>query len=166
MDGYLSKPFTRQGLLDALLRFTDARTDALAVPAGQVASPTTAASVHLILDKARFQQMDALFSSSSGNNFTMLLLSFQSNSAKRIEELRRAAERKDADAIAAVAHAIKGSSGNLGFVGMERIAEMLVRSAKLGRHEEFSTLLASLEDESQKVDAFLKSHLAKPPGGA
>ena len=164
MDGYLSKPFTRQGLLEALLRFTGARmTVPFVAPAPPVAAPAVTASADLTVNEARFREMDALFSSSPGNNYTMLLLTFQSNSARRIEELRHADASRDADAIAAVAHAIKGSSGNLGFVGMEMVADKLVRSARDGRHGEYSALIVSLQDELQKVDAFLKSHFAKPP---
>jgi len=167
MDGYLSKPFTRKGLATTLVRYTgvgamnrvaSAPGKATAAPPARPAAPD--------LDRARFREMDALFSGSPGGNYALLLLSFQSNSAKRIQELLRAVESGDASTVGAVAHAIKGSSGNLGFAGLQRMAGQLEHAAKNGRTEVFAAEVAAMQGELGRIATFLEGYFAKTSGDA
>jgi PAS domain S-box-containing protein len=162
MDGYLSKPFTRKGLLTTVIRYTGVgAANLVASVPGKATAESPAHPAAPDLDRARFREMDALFSSSPGGNYALLLLSFQSNSAKRIQELLRAVECNDASAVSAVAHAIKGSSGNLGFAGLQRMAGQLEHAAKENRTDVFAAQVVAMQEELARIATFLESYFAK-----
>jgi CheY-like chemotaxis protein len=162
MDGYLGKPFSRAGLHATLIRFAGADASRLALFAPETVVPKqTNPPMAPDLDHARFREMDALFSNSAGGNYASLLLSFQSNSEKRIQELRLAVECNDASTVLAVAHAIKGSSGNLGFAGLQRMAGQLEHAAKASRIDIVSAQVAAMQEELARIATFLESYFAK-----
>jgi PAS domain S-box-containing protein len=150
MDGYLSKPYGRTELLREIVRLTQA----CGPGAGQ--APAVASKPNL--DRARFRDMAQLLGSASSDSHGMLLQSFERNTEKRIQDLSRAIENRDAEAAYGVAHAIKGSSGNLGFVGLEQLAAQIERMARDGQLQALSGEVQAMVDELGRVRTFLQSY--------
>lgn len=88
----------------------------------------------------------------------MLLRSFQRNTEKRVDELARAIVAKDADAAYGVAHAIKGSSGNLGFVGLERLAGKIEGLARTRELDGVAAEMVAMREELGRVQLFLQDY--------
>ena len=87
---------------------------------------------------------------------------FVKDSGERLAGLRAAASSGDADALAAMAHALKGSSGTLGAKGVERLAARLEAMGREKRVEEAAPLVESLEAEiSEAVDLLRAGSLRK-----
>ncbi len=152
MDGYLGKPFSRQQLLRQLVRFTRNRKR---VP---VVSQTAASASRPNLDRTRFKDMEQLLGSASRDGHAMLLRSFQRNTEKRVDELARAIVAKDADAAYGVAHAIKGSSGNLGFVGLEQLAGKIECLARTRELDGVAAEMVAMREELGRVQLFLQDY--------
>jgi len=151
MDGYLGKPFSRQDLLQEMVRLTRSHKAAhRATEDAPVSKPN--------LDRARFKDMAQLLGSASSDGHAMLLRSFQRNTEKRVEELAHAIDGLDAEAAYGVAHAIKGSSGNLGFVGIEQLAGQIERMARASQLQSLSVELAAMRDELGRVRLFLQDY--------
>jgi two-component system, sensor histidine kinase and response regulator len=150
MDGYLAKPFSRQALLREIVRLVATGRAAAGTGPEGAANPN--------LDRARFKDMAHLLGSTSSDGHTMLLRSFQGNTEKRIEQLARAIEGGDPESAYGVAHAIKGSSGNLGFVGLEQLAGQLEGKVREGRLGDVSAELAAIREELGRVQAFLHDY--------
>jgi PAS domain S-box-containing protein len=152
MDGYLGKPFSRQELLRKLVRFTRNRKAPLAAP------QTDASASRPNLDRARFKDMAQLLGSASRDGHAMLLRSFQRNTEKRVDDLERAVAGKDADAAYGVAHAIKGSSGNLGFVGLEGLAGKIEAMARASALDAVAVEMVAMREELGRVRLFLQDY--------
>jgi CheY-like chemotaxis protein len=151
MDGYLGKPFSRQELLRKLVRFTRNRK---AAPTPE----TDASASRPNLDRARFKDMAQLLGSASRDGHAMLLRSFQRNTEKRVEDLARAIAGKDAEAAYGVAHAIKGSSGNLGFVGLEALAGKIESMARASELDGVAVAMVAMREELGRVRMFLQDY--------
>jgi two-component system, sensor histidine kinase and response regulator len=148
MDGYLGKPFSRQELLGEIVRLTRARVGT------EVSPPASKPN----LDRVRFKDMAQLLGSASSDGHAMLLRSFQRNTEKRLEELGRAIAGRDAEAAYGVAHAIKGSSGNLGFVGLEQLAGQIERMARASQLQALSVEMVAMQEELGRVRMFLEDY--------
>jgi PAS domain S-box-containing protein len=152
MDGYLGKPFGRQELLRELFRIMQGKPPSLV---SQPARPQVPAPN---IDRGRFKDMAQLLGAASSDGHAMLLRSFQGNTEKRIGEIAEAIERSDAEAVYGFAHAIKGSSGNLGFVGLELAAGRIERRARQGQLFELSDDLRAMREEMGRVREFLQDY--------
>jgi pentatricopeptide repeat protein len=64
-----------------------------------------------------------------------------------MEEIRRAIGTQDAKALERHAHSLKGSSANLGAVGVSRAADALEGCARSGNLEQADDLFKSLEQD-------------------
>jgi CheY-like chemotaxis protein/HPt (histidine-containing phosphotransfer) domain-containing protein len=151
MDGYLGKPFSRQELLREIVRLTRATAASAGTDAGAPGSKPN-------LDRVRFKDMAQLLGSASSDGHAMLLRSFQRNTEKRVEELGRAIAGRDAEAAYGVAHAIKGSSGNLGFVGLEQLAGQIERMARASQLQALSGEMGAMQEELGRVRLFLEDY--------
>ena len=91
MDGYLSKPFTRKGLLTTLIRYTGVgAANLVASVPGKATAESPAHPAAPDLDRARFREMDALFSKLARRQLRPAPAFVPvGKSAKRIQELLR-----------------------------------------------------------------------------
>ena len=109
MDGYLSKPFTSDALLQVLEScFSDA------APAVAPAASLDARAVDAILDQGALGRIRALHRPGGPNLLAKVLGLYSSSSAALIDTLRAAAEAQDAEGLRQAAHALKSSSANVG----------------------------------------------------
>ena len=94
----------------------------------------------------------------------MLLQSFEQNTEKRVEELALAIESCDAESAYGIAHAIKGSSGNLGFVGLERLAGQIECLARASQLQDLSGEVLAMREELGRVRVFLQDYVKRTKG--
>lgn len=88
---------------------------------------------------------------------TELIDAYLDDSPQRLSNLHRAIENKDAEQAARVAHALKGSSGNL---GAERLAGWMLKAEMAGKNGEvqkLQELLPSIQSEFDAVSLQLRA---------
>ncbi|MBL4571208.1 MAG: Hpt domain-containing protein [Alcanivorax sp.] len=89
-----------------------------------------------------------------GQDFQMLVDSFQRDGAQRLVALQAAHEASDQETLRRQAHSFKGSSGNLGAVRVFDLCMQLENLAREGELEQVSDLLTRLGDAfDQACDA-------------
>ncbi|MDX1804866.1 MAG: Hpt domain-containing protein [Alcanivorax sp.] len=80
-----------------------------------------------------------------GDDFTMLVQSFQRDGEQRLAALHRAQASADADTLRRQAHSFKGSSGNLGARRVSDLCLNIEQHASAGELEAIPPLLEQLD---------------------
>jgi diguanylate cyclase (GGDEF)-like protein len=157
MDDYLAKPITlielRHKLEQWLIRATGRRTKE-SETASMAANPIeTEASP---LDRTVFDKLQEILGPSLQQAVTPYLEDMPLN----LEQLEQAIGQKDTDAIRSLAHAIKGSSGNLGATNMTQLAKKVEELELAGQIDEIRPLLPQLRAAFDDVAALLYSEVS------
>jgi CheY-like chemotaxis protein len=158
MDDYVSKPVKPEELDAALERWIprseeetsapEEATDGAATP-GEDTDPldrSVLASLREIEDQELLAELAELF---------------LGDAPPRLEALREAIEGGDAASMAQVAHALKGSSANMGATRLVTICEELEDAGHSGALERAPALVERLEAEFGRVRAALEKELTK-----
>ena len=109
------------------------------------------------LDPARLASLRRLAELTGRPLAQEVVESFLRETPRRVDQMRRAVGRGDAEDLAFVAHSLKGSSGQLGALRVAALSEEL---EKRGRNEDLdgaSGLLAEIEEEAARVSLLLES---------
>lgn len=106
------------------------------------------------LDSARVEELAELF----GDREILLELydEFLEECPPRIETMRDGIKKHQADLLDSGAHAIKGSSANLGALGIQELATRLEGLARTNDLEDAGTFLDQLESEIERLQMHLK----------
>ncbi len=152
MDDYVAKPVRREELRAVLARRRSGR-----IKAGG-GSPAAAAGRHTgavecvdqtVLDDLR--QLDE-----TGALLATLIDHFLAETPQRAAAMRAAIDGGDAAALAALAHSMKGSCGNLGAMRMLQVCAELQAVGRAGELARAGYLLARLEAEFMPVQRILR----------
>jgi len=84
---------------------------------------------------------------------------FQEHFGGTFKKLKEALEKKDHANAVLYSHDIKGSSANLGGVGIKAVSEKMETLCKVFLYEEAAELLPVLEEEHKKMTSAFKSYL-------
>jgi len=108
------------------------------------------------LDTARVEELADLF----GDKETLLELfdEFLGECPSRMQTMRVGLAEHKADLIDSGAHAIKGSSANLGAVGIQETATLVEDLARTNDLDEVGVFLDRLEGEIERLNMHLKAH--------
>jgi HPt (histidine-containing phosphotransfer) domain-containing protein len=109
----------------------------------------------LSLDNARFREMASLFD--DGDFYEEMLRPFLSQTQIWLEDLERSLARGDVAATAAIAHTIKGSALNLGFVDLGERARVLEGDARNGDLRSFEAA-KNLKHEIGRIALFVERY--------
>jgi len=137
MDAFFAKP-VRAAELFSILALLTRRSTSAPEPAGSETADLSAASVVRHLDRI------------TGNNKTIaksLVKTFLADAPKTLVVIRRAVSESDAGALAAAAHALKGSLSLIGAPKAAGTARNLQAMGRLGNLNGAAAELAVLEDE-------------------
>ncbi len=104
-------------------------------------------------DVARHLDMDALneLKQVMGDEFSLLVETFENDSVLRIESIRAAVAAADADAIRRAAHNFKGSASNMGTIHLTELCRLLEGLAVNGQTTGSAQLLAQIIDAYAEV---------------
>ncbi len=147
MDDFVSKPFRKEDLVEALRRATgktgltrsNARQVAETPPARIDTAPVTDEPA---IDRASLDQINDLDPNQNGELLNNIIDTYCENAEVLMLELVEAARGRDLDAAVRAAHSLKSSSAN---VGAQRLAA-LCRSMELhGRGGDISAILENLD---------------------
>lgn len=111
----------------------------------------TEVGVHL--DKDALEELQRLM----GDEFSLLIDTFESDSTMRIDAIADAVVSGQADEIRRAAHSFKGSAGNMGAVLLTEQCRRLEELAHSGSVEEANTLLQAITVEYAEVKAALQA---------
>lgn len=145
-DGYLAKPVSLESLNDEILRVITLLPPAQPVaPAHQPDRQTLAA--RLGLDDALLSELLALFASGL---------------PELLAQLKSAISEQDMARIRRLAHKLRGEASTFGFDGFTRFLQSLEEAAREEGLLESSTLIASLEQQSDALFTQLRQLQEKP----
>lgn len=150
MDDYVSKPVKREILKDVLDRWISSPETGV-IQTDATPQLPIAQTQEEIIDRNALDGLRRLQGEGEPDILEELISLFLDDAQKDMENLKRAVEQEDAESIERVAHTLKGSSGNLGAVGMARIS---------GELEQTSELFGQLTVEFERVRAMLLEVLA------
>ncbi len=155
MDAFFAKP-VRAAELFSVLAMLARRSAASTEPAQPESDELTAESLAAHLDRA------------TGGNAKIaqsLVKTFLEDAPKKLAVIRRAASEKDAGALAASAHALKGSLALVGATRAAGTARNLQAMGRLGTLDGAAAELAVLEGEFEELKRLLLALQAKsgPP---
>jgi HPt (histidine-containing phosphotransfer) domain-containing protein len=161
MDDYIAKPVDRHRLATLLDRWQarlaadrhgrQPRASEASTPSPADAKPELA----LVDEEAQTDLRDAL----GEDSFDSLVAGFRHGIPARLREIESAMGRGDGNAVAAVAHSLRGAALNLGFSRMAAAASQLEAAAKGGD----GALAPLVEGLASVMDATVK-HTAKREG--
>jgi two-component system sensor histidine kinase RpfC len=83
---------------------------------------------------------------------------------QRIAEMKSALAAGDAEVFLTVAHALRGSAGNLGIIGLAGLCELIERKTADGRLADCAPTLESAGSELARVTPWLESLRPRSPG--
>ncbi|MGD8643782.1 MAG: response regulator, partial [Chromatiales bacterium] len=153
MDDYLPKPLKLLSLRTAMEKWLGpmpAAPDVVRVSQEPSHAPSTPS-----LDVAALQELKE----SIGDSFGAVVTAFIEDMPRYIDELRSALGASDLRAVAELAHAIKGSSGNLAATALAATARRLEEQARGGRSGRMFELLEALSAEYHAVRARLAEEI-------
>ncbi len=155
MDDYISKPMGQKDLGNMIERWSGKRNDndsSLSVP--DVHPPAD-----LAIDIVRLDELADLGDEEDPQWLALILQRFVEDTSSRIVQLVVASETGDPVVLGQVAHALKGSCGNIGARGMAAVAQDLQMIGKTGSVEGAGDLIGKLEREFASVTAALDTYL-------
>jgi HPt (histidine-containing phosphotransfer) domain-containing protein len=106
------------------------------------------------IDAGRLDELREMLSEESDGTFERFLGVFLSSSEKGVRNLRAAVARSDGAEVERCAHALKGSSGNIGADRLADACRLLEDSARHGRARDWD--FAAVEKEYARVRADLE----------
>jgi len=137
MDDYLSKPILFEDLKAAIVRQGEPERP-------QPPAPAAAAGAAILEEK----QIATLESMVGPANLAAVVDAFLRDMPKRLIAMRDALERQEGPALAFAAHALKGSSSQ---VGAARLAALSLSIEQEGRKSSFAGMAARLDDLEREI---------------
>ncbi len=160
MDDYLTKPVKTEELSETLRRWAPARE---AVEAPEEERGNGAAAEPEVLNAAVIASLLELQGDDDPDLLPELVETFEEDTKERIKALRMYIETGAAEEIERTAHALKGSSGNMGAVGMSKAASELQAAGAADDLLRAAALIKDLEEEFERAYPALRSAME---GGA
>jgi two-component system, sensor histidine kinase and response regulator len=160
MDDYLTKPLRQRTLKDTLSRWVPGRpaTSSDPDPGPANGARIGAGSDAQVLEDAIVIELEAL----DGDVLADLVALYFDDAAQRAADLADAVTRADADAVARMAHTLRGSSATLGAAHVARIASELERTAKAGDLAPCPALLEALHGALETTRKAFRERTAEP----
>jgi two-component system, sensor histidine kinase and response regulator len=168
MDDYIAKPVTPEDLaaiIDKWVAFVNLPLAEASTEAdGQgSANPVIPVQAKAVLDETVLAELREYQNPGEGDFVTELIGIFSEDLTDRLVQISTGLEAGDANRVRQAAHALKGSSGELGAQRMREICARLESSAAEGSIVAAPALAQELEDEAVHVRAALAAHCVEVP---
>jgi len=149
MDDYISKPVDQKTLAAIIQRWSDGAPQQL-----QTVLPRKESTRGTMLNKERFAELEGLADPGDHAWIQGVVAKFLDDAEGRIGRMRAALELRDAHGLRDLAHALKGSAGNIGAESMAEICRELQATAEMAETEKAVPLVSELAvifDELKKL---------------
>ncbi len=166
MDACLTKPVETRRLLEMIgtlvpqAKRAAGGVAAPAAPAGAAGAPPLERESRPPLDAATVAELKAL--GGSGDFFERLVGTFLEAGEEKLRELERAAAGRNYGRFRDIAHAMKGSAGQVGAIPLMEICHEFSRIGPADHDGEAAALLGRLKEEFDRVGNALRESAGKP----
>ncbi|MFP4155616.1 MAG: response regulator, partial [Halothiobacillaceae bacterium] len=150
MDSVLSKPYNREELLAAIIELIGTETPTKEHALRVHSEPGDLPVDDEVIDTSMLEGLEEAL----GDEIREIVEFFRNSLDGQIEDLHQAIRSQDTDAIRRRAHAIKGSAGNLGALGISELARQIELRAQHGEPIEEETV-AQLKPLAEHTKALL-----------
>ena len=141
MDDYISKPVSQKDLATVIHAFASKLTPALAPPADH----PVAAAEGSVLDFERLEELRSLSDGDDPDWLPGLIRKYLEDTVARMKLLHEAVNQADAHKVEEIAHALKGSSSNVGAVAVAALCRSLQEAGRAGALGNAPALLTELD---------------------
>ena len=153
MDGYVSKPIKEDNLMEAISRF-------VSIEAAVKEEPRTKKNDGRKPSDPSILNMDEFLDLVSGDRdlANTVLLTYKKNLPKKLKALEQAIESEDFITIKAIAHDLKGSSGN---ISAKQVQKAALELEKAGTNEDIDNvqiLMVRLKEELAKLEELIDTY--------
>jgi PAS domain S-box-containing protein len=153
MDDYLSKPVPREALASALRKWIP--TVGTPPPVEASTTPSTLSASH---------PLRVLEAHAGPRALAEVIDVFLQTIPRRLDDLRQAQARGDADSIRALAHSLKGASAQIGARGMADLCVQIEAVVRGGDMAALGDLLTALESDYAVVSSSLRDERRRVAG--
>jgi PAS domain S-box-containing protein len=164
MDGYLSKPVSKDALLAAMAQFVERRpavgTQFVDHPPAVTVPGPAIADAELTIDPAVIHELRVLGQAAEEDFLAELVDQFVEETEPLLAELGDALEAGDERAVSRIAHSIKGSSGQLGGRRLAQSCALLEGKATAGSLSEGSADLQEVTIDYRDLRRLLREELS------
>jgi two-component system sensor histidine kinase RpfC len=163
MDACLTKPVETKKLLEVIASLVPAAkrpADGVPAPHDQADAAERGREIRPALDPATVDELKAL--GGSGDFFGKLVAIFLEAGAQKIREMEKAAAGRRYGQFRDIAHAMKGSAGQVGAFALMEICNEFSRIGPANHEEDAAALLERLKEEFDRVAAALRESAGKP----
>ncbi len=158
MDAFLAKPFEKEDLAAVLTpllgdkRAQQSIEEISLITFGGFSSPQASAGGAEAIDRAKLMNANA-----DPASLQELIDLFRRHAPPRLRQLRPALETRDAEALRASAHALKGSCAYLYATRLRQLCGELEEAAALANFHEAGSVLLDLEQAYEEVEQALRA---------
>jgi signal transduction histidine kinase/DNA-binding NarL/FixJ family response regulator/HPt (histidine-containing phosphotransfer) domain-containing protein len=156
MDDFLGKPLGVAELQAALLRAAGESAPDTPAPASAASPRAGTEDAEPLLDPARLDDLVRLETITGKPLVRGIVDTFLTETPQRLERMREALGRADAEELAFVAHSLKGSSSQIGALRLTTLSAELEMASRQGHLEAAPALLSALDHELGRVAPLLE----------
>jgi CheY-like chemotaxis protein/HPt (histidine-containing phosphotransfer) domain-containing protein len=153
MDDYINKPARQEDLAALLAHWTQSHS-ARPTETGAAAGERAPARV---IDREVIDRFRRLTKETCPDLLPEIIDMFIKDSPARINKMKEALHRADAEALAQAAHSLKGSSGQVGARRMFALCDIIEERSRAGCVQGADTLVLTLEEEFGRVRLALEA---------
>jgi CheY-like chemotaxis protein len=144
MDGYLSKPVSKDALLATMARFVDHG------PAGTTPAPPGGTTLEMMIDPLVIDELRLLGLAAKSDFLAELVDLFLFETEPMLEQLGQALEAGDYDSVSRIAHSIKASCSQLGgrrlAVACDHLEEKVMAGSLSGGRTDLAEMTGDYQD--------------------
>ncbi len=152
MDDFLSKPFTKEELTEAIARhFETVETKSNLDLAGDIIQH----SLSKIIDSKKLENFLEIESNGKKGFTSEILRLYVDHTEKVLDEINTAYAEKRSKALSEKAHNLKGSSGNVGLLKLFELFEILETTANKGSLNSAKKIIEEINSEFETTKAII-----------
>lgn len=167
MDDFVSKPVKLEILEHTILKWIPQKVqkpqDSHQASHNTPQQPPPISADSLPIDQAVLEELRELGGADDPDFLASLIQQFLQDVPQHLESIQQAQEQQDAQALHRAAHALKGSSRNMGARGLADLCMVLEEFGQTGQLREVQPVYDQLRSEYRKVEKMLQEEIGSTP---